>query len=310
MQRLVSFFEEIRKRSDTDFSVEYRGNLVFGDGKGTPLPLALREGTARIFFEDPDSAHAMLYTFLVEKELNEHLESSGLAEDLSVYLDGGMASDTLKEYVDSRENLHLILIETANAAEHLALLQEVHDDGETVVSPLRGCLVVLGAFEDAEEEARSLQSSILENFLEEVAAGYSDVVRDLGCLRDSYGKILDTLETAKTYLGKCPPLYEDELVFESLIRGIDHDRREKVFKAYQNIFQKLDRDIILTIEEFIRSDLSLSRTAAKLYIHRNTLTYRLDRIEKEFSLDIRKFKDAIIIYTALLTWKEKRTNEN
>lgn len=45
-------------------------------------------------------------------------------------------------------------------------------------------------------------------------------------------------------------------------------------------------------------------------IHRNTLTCRLYRIEKDFSLDIRKFKDAIIIYTALLTWKEKRTNEN
>lgn len=160
------------------------------------------------------------------------------------------------------------------------------------------------------EEARSLQSSILDNYLEEVIAGYSDQIRDARHLRESYGEILDTFETAKAYLGKCPPLHEDELVFESLVRGIDLERREKLFKVYQEIFQKSDRDIILTIEEFIRSDLSLSRTAAKLYIHRNTLTYRLDRIQRDFSLDIRKFKDAIIIYTALLTWKENQTNEN
>ncbi|HSP47797.1 MAG TPA: hypothetical protein VLN47_06960 [Clostridiaceae bacterium] len=60
----------------------------------------------------------------------------------------------------------------------------------------------------------------------------------------------------RTFLGECPPLPEDESVFESFIRGIDLDRKEKVFKVYQEIFQKSDRDIILTVEEFIRSDLA------------------------------------------------------
>lgn len=125
MQRLISFFEEIRKRADTDFSVEYQGNLVFGNGKGTPLPLDLKKGTARVFFEDPSSAHAMLYTFLIEKELNGHLASNRLPDDLSTYLERGMPSTSLEAYVESRENLYLILIETGNAPEHLALLREV-----------------------------------------------------------------------------------------------------------------------------------------------------------------------------------------
>ena len=54
-----------------------------------------------------------------------------------------------------------------------------------------------------------------------------------------------------------------------------------------------DKEMTDTAEEFLDSSLNVSETARKLYLHRNTLIYRLDKIEKETGLNIRKFSDAI-----------------
>jgi carbohydrate diacid regulator len=54
-----------------------------------------------------------------------------------------------------------------------------------------------------------------------------------------------------------------------------------------------DPEMIETAEEFLENSLNVSETARKLYLHRNTLTYRLDKIERSTGLNIRKFADAI-----------------
>ena len=54
-----------------------------------------------------------------------------------------------------------------------------------------------------------------------------------------------------------------------------------------------DKEMILTAEEFLENNLNISETARKLYLHRNTLSYRLDKIERATGLDIRKFSSAI-----------------
>ena len=47
------------------------------------------------------------------------------------------------------------------------------------------------------------------------------------------------------------------------------------------------------IEMFFKKDLNLSDTARQLYIHRNTLVYRLDKVQRQTGLDLRSFDDAI-----------------
>ncbi|MBE5733963.1 MAG: hypothetical protein E7347_02800 [Clostridiales bacterium] len=54
-----------------------------------------------------------------------------------------------------------------------------------------------------------------------------------------------------------------------------------------------DEEMVNTAEEFLENSLNVSETSRKLYLHRNTLTYRLDKIEKETGLNIRKFSDAV-----------------
>jgi carbohydrate diacid regulator len=59
----------------------------------------------------------------------------------------------------------------------------------------------------------------------------------------------------------------------------------------------------MTIQKFFENSLNISETARKLFIHRNTLVYRLDKIEKITGLDLRLFDDAIIFKVAMMVKK-------
>lgn len=68
-----------------------------------------------------------------------------------------------------------------------------------------------------------------------------------------------------------------------------------------------------TISKFFENNLNISETARQLYVHRNTLVYRLERIEKSIGLDIRTFDDAMIFKIATMVLahiKDSRQADN
>lgn len=65
-------------------------------------------------------------------------------------------------------------------------------------------------------------------------------------------------------------------------------------------FESLDSETLITIQKFFENNLNISETSRQLYVHRNTLVYRLDKIEKLTGLDLRKFDDAIIFKVSML----------
>ncbi len=71
----------------------------------------------------------------------------------------------------------------------------------------------------------------------------------------------------------------------------------------------LDAETMNTIQSFFENSLNVSETSRKLYVHRNTLVYRLDKIQKITGLDLRKFDDAIIFKVAILVKKYLASRE-
>ena len=61
-----------------------------------------------------------------------------------------------------------------------------------------------------------------------------------------------------------------------------------------------NEEINTTIQKFFENNLNISETARQLYVHRNTLVYRLERLEKAIGLDIRKFDDAMPFKIAMM----------
>ena len=70
----------------------------------------------------------------------------------------------------------------------------------------------------------------------------------------------------------------------------------------------LDAETATTLETFISLDCNVSETAKKLFIHRNTLLYRLDKFKQETGLDVRTFRHALLVHIALLLYKVTKRN--
>lgn len=75
----------------------------------------------------------------------------------------------------------------------------------------------------------------------------------------------------------------------------------EVFK--EGSLESLDNEMILTINKFFDNNLNVSETSRQLYVHRNTLVYRLDKIQKITGLDLRNFDDAITFKVSMLVKK-------
>jgi DNA-binding PucR family transcriptional regulator len=87
---------------------------------------------------------------------------------------------------------------------------------------------------------------------------------------------------------------------ERLLTQLD-DQAVKTFLAEMPGLALLrEEEMRKTIEAFLRLDLNISETARHLYVHRNTLLYRFDRVKQETGLDVRRFADAMLIKVVLL----------
>ena len=64
-----------------------------------------------------------------------------------------------------------------------------------------------------------------------------------------------------------------------------------------------DEETLTTVNKFFENNLNVSETSRQLYIHRNTLVYRLDKLQKMTGLDLRNFDDAIIFKITLMVSK-------
>jgi carbohydrate diacid regulator len=91
---------------------------------------------------------------------------------------------------------------------------------------------------------------------------------------------------------------------ERLLNTIPEAQRAKfVEQALKRTDVFLEPEILTTLETFFALDCNVSETAKKLYIHRNTLLYRLDKLKQETELDVRLFRDAVLVKIILLLYK-------
>ena len=67
-----------------------------------------------------------------------------------------------------------------------------------------------------------------------------------------------------------------------------------------DIPKELDDEMLMTINKFYHNNLNVSETARQMYVHRNTLVYRIERLKEATGLDIRTFDDALTLKIALM----------
>ena len=138
-------------------------------------------------------------------------------------------------------------------------------------------------------------------------AGISDVHQAPEEWPAGYREALEALETGDRYQRKAPVQIYARQMLERMLDRIPAETRRtlrtQVFGDHpERILTEETRE---TAESFFEADLNLSVAARQMFVHRNTLTYRLDRIQRETGLDLRVFRDAVIFRLLMNEPEEK-----
>ena len=130
-----------------------------------------------------------------------------------------------------------------------------------------------------------------------VNAGIGDETSDPAGLRDSFQQGNDALSTGRKYHSRDHVFLYSGQILERILDSIPgKTRTEMTEKLFGNGSRTggLSDEMLETVRVFFQNDLNLTAASRQLFIHRNTLNYRLDKIRKETGLDLRSFEDAVV----------------
>jgi len=153
--------------------------------------------------------------------------------------------------------------------------------------------------------AASIEETLRVGSESAVVVGIGTVATHLRDLAKSYKEAQIAIEVGKVFDTEKYIINYENLGIGRLIYQLPTTLCEmflqEVFK--KNPIDALDKETLFTIHKFFENNLNVSETARKLFVHRNTLVYRLEKIKKLTGLDLREFDDAITFKVALMVKK-------
>ena len=158
---------------------------------------------------------------------------------------------------------------------------------------------------DLEKLARSIVDTLSSEFYTKATIGIGTCVSGIKELARSFKESQIALEVGKVFDSEKAIVSYDNLGIARLIYQLPTTLCEtflrEVFK--QGSIESLDHETLFTIQKFFENNLNVSETSRKLFVHRNTLVYRLEKIKKLTGLDLREFDHAIVFKIALMVKK-------
>ncbi len=158
---------------------------------------------------------------------------------------------------------------------------------------------------EIEKIATNIADTLSTEFYTKVSIGISSTVDNIKDLARAYKEAQVALDVGKVFETEKNIISYENLGIGRLIYQLPTTLCEmflqEVFK--KGSLESLDRETLMTIQCFFENNLNVSETSRKLFVHRNTLVYRLDKIRKLTGLDLREFEHAITFKVALMVKK-------
>ena len=183
-------------------------------------------------------------------------------------------------------------------------IKELYHDSDIEVILINDKLLLIAEVKEIYEHIIGIKDALLNNFTSRYYISYCQI-ENYEALKKSFEECEYKLMLANKYKVSESVINEKKLILEGIIDSVSEEKKEKIYHIFNEGFSKLDNEMIRTIEVFFRCGLNLSDAAKELYIHRNTLIYRLDKIEKYTAYDIRNFNSAVLFKVVFFIWKEK-----
>ena len=231
---------------------------------------------------------------------------------LGDYTDVEAFNRARKLHISSSARRAVFLVETRQSKDEHALATiknifsaRTHDFITSIDN--RGIIIVreltsAETYDDLENIAHMLVDMLGTEAMTQAWVAYSNTADDLKDLSNAYKEARTALEIGKIF-------YAERNVFGYRTLGIGrllYQLPVSICEMFiQEIFgdeslDSIDGETLAIIRTFFENNLNLSETSRQLYVHRNTLVYRFEKIQKRFGLDLRTFEDAMTFKLAML----------
>lgn len=185
---------------------------------------------------------------------------------------------------------------------------EVDENNVIVVKELSGD----DASKEMDKAAKQLWSYLKKESIKDIRIAYGSVVQEIKEVSRSYKEAKMALDVGKIFFDGREIIAYSELGIGRLIYQLPIPLCRMFIRE---IFggkspDEFDEEMLGTIDKFFENSLNVSETSRQLFIHRNTLVYRLDKLQKSTNLDLRVFEDAITFKIALMVVKYMKYMEN
>ena len=167
-------------------------------------------------------------------------------------------------------------------------------------------------YEEVEQVANMMKDMLNSEAMATVRISYGTIVSEIKQVSKSYKEAKMALDVGKIFYAEKRIIAYNTLGIGRLIYQLPISLCEMFMHEVfgDNITDSLDEETLTTLNKFFENNLNVSETSRQLYVHRNTLVYRLEKLQKSTGLDIRKFDDALTFKIALMVVNYMKYMEN
>lgn len=214
----------------------------------------------------------------------------------------------LKIPMEKRRAVFIVEIKSSKDNTAMKLLTNLYVDRAYVTAVEENYVVVVMELGENESErkleflAKTMLDMLNSETMLQVRIGYGGIMGSLKELSRSYKEAKLALDVGRIFYPARTIISYSSLGIGRLIYQLPLNLCEmfmnETFK--ETPMEELDEETIHTVIKFFENNLNVSETARQLYIHRNTLVYRLEKLEKTSGLDVRQFEDALTFRIAMM----------
>lgn len=293
MIALIGLVDELCKETKINLRLLDNANNVLFDN----LPSIESNITRKIYINDKkykiilDQDNIKIIP-IIEYIFNKFSEESNIVEEI---IEGKKQWESLElESITNAKNM--ILIESNNKNEVFEIVKNTYDTREVYVGEVYDRIIVVGELEDVIDHAFSLKETIDHILGSKCKISIASFENNYKEFIRAYNNNLVALKIGRKFQIK-PEIYDiKNMYLEKAIYNLSNEYIDELKEEYKDIFSGFNHELIQTLEEILKCDLSLTKAAKKLFVHRNTLMYRIEKIKKETGFDIRNFKEATFLY--------------
>lgn len=217
-------------------------------------------------------------------------------------------SRQLKIPMEKKRAVFLIETKQGQNDSSMKVLSNLYVDAAYVTAVDEHYIVAVMDLEESDNEKTlvSIANTMLDMLNAETMAyvriGYGGIMANLKELSRSYKEAKLALDVGKIFYPARNIISYSSLGIGRLIYQLPLNLCEMFMKETftETPMEELDEETILTVIKFFENNLNVSETARQLYVHRNTLVYRIEKLEKMSGLDIRQFEDALTFRIAMM----------